>query len=179
MPSTTEIDTTGEASFVQSIKGKITLANSLSVLVLLLVAAFATLQFRELGKLLGSISDGAEVLMRLEHAYDEREALLTAFRKGYGDGASSSAPARARFVAIAEDVERHSRAARQKLAGSSSAPCAPSSSSPYACFGSRPPSAACSRSGSACFFVPECPGRSKNSVRRLRRSRADRRRSWP
>lgn len=122
MPSTSETEPArGEPSFVASIKGKITLANAMSVLVLLLVAAFATLQFRELGKLLGSISDGAEVLMRLSHAYDGREDLLGSFRKGYGEGSDSSSTSRARFVAIAEDVERHTRAARDKLGGGSGA----------------------------------------------------------
>jgi signal transduction histidine kinase len=102
-----------EPSFVESIKGKVALANLTSVLVLLVVAAFATIQFRELGKLLGAVSDGAEVLMRLSHAYDARESLISSFRKGYTE--SNGANARTRFVAIAEDLARHTQAARQKL----------------------------------------------------------------
>src|SRR5688500_1099336 len=116
MPQASESDRTGdEPSFVESIKGKVTLANLTSVFVLLVVAAFATLQFRELGKLLGAVSDGAEVLMRLSHAYDERENILSSFRKGYTEPTGANASARARFAAIAEDLSRHTQAARQKL----------------------------------------------------------------
>jgi signal transduction histidine kinase len=116
MPPASESDRTGdEPSFVESIKGKVTLANLTSVFVLLVVAAFATLQFRELGKLLGAVSDGAEVLMRLSHAFDERENLLSSFRKGYTEPTGANASARARFAAIAEDLSRHTQAARQKL----------------------------------------------------------------
>ncbi|HEX6765231.1 MAG TPA: ATP-binding protein [Polyangiaceae bacterium] len=116
MSSTSERESArSEPRFVESIKGKIALANLMSVLVLLVVAAFATLQFRQLGKLLGSMSDGAEVMMRLSHAYDEREDLLSSFRKGYGEGGGANTAARARFVAITEDIERHTRAAHEKL----------------------------------------------------------------
>ena len=45
--------------------------------------------------------------MRLSHAYDERENLLHVFRKGYTDADDTSSAARARFAAIAEDLERH------------------------------------------------------------------------
>ena len=121
MPSTSEpIRIGGSPSFLQSIKGKIALANLTSVLVLLVVAAFATLQFRELGKLLGAVSDGAEVLMRLSHAYDERENLLSSFRKGYTDE-SANPSARARFTAITDDLARHTGAAREKLSGGATA----------------------------------------------------------
>src|SRR5262245_53424213 len=117
MPSTSDSVLSGSSpSFFASIKGKIALANLTSVLVLLVVAAFATIQFRELGKLLGAVSDGAEVLMRLSHAYDERENLLASFRKGYSDADGASSGARTRFVAVAEDLSRHTRLAREKLA---------------------------------------------------------------
>ena len=122
MPSTSEpIALGGSPSFFASIKGKIALANLASVLVLLVVAAFATIQFRELGKLLGAVSDGAEVLMRLSHAYDEREHLLTSYRKGYAEADGASSGARSRFIAVAEDLGRHTRLAREKLASGSTA----------------------------------------------------------
>jgi signal transduction histidine kinase len=122
MPSTSEPIRVGSSpSFFASIKGKIALANLASVLVLLVVAAFATIQFRELGKLLGAVSDGAEVLMRLSHAYDERENLLASFRKGYTEADGVNAGARARFAAVAEDLARHTRLASEKVANGSTA----------------------------------------------------------
>ena len=49
MPSTSEASASARPSFVESIKGKITLANLTSVLVLLVVAAFATFSFASSG----------------------------------------------------------------------------------------------------------------------------------
>jgi signal transduction histidine kinase len=122
MPSTSDlVPAGGSPSFFQSIKGKIALANLTSVIVLLVVAAFATIQFRELGKLLGAVSDGAEVLMRLSHAYDERENLLASYRKGYTEESGAHAGARARFNAITEDLSRHTGAAREKLSSGATA----------------------------------------------------------
>jgi signal transduction histidine kinase len=110
-----------EPKFVESIKGKIALANLLSVLVLLVVGAVATVQFRELGRLLSEVSDGAEVMMRLSHAYDEREQLVVSFGKGYGEAKQPGADARVKFAAVAEDLQRHTRAAREKSKGEKSA----------------------------------------------------------
>jgi signal transduction histidine kinase len=112
MSSATELDQ-GGPGFLESIKGKITLANLASVFVLLVVAAVATSQFRELARLLNAVSDGAEVVMRLSHAYDEREQLISNFQKGYGS--EPNPDARVRFGAVAEDLRRHSRAARERL----------------------------------------------------------------
>jgi signal transduction histidine kinase len=100
---------------LESIKGQITLANLASVLVLLVVALVATVQFRELGRLVNAVSDGAEVLMRLSHAYDEREQLVVSFHKGYGEANALNEDARVRFTALAEDLRRHAGAARAKL----------------------------------------------------------------
>src|SRR4026209_1065167 len=108
MSSATEAERAQDKpGFVASIKGKIALANLASVLVLLVVAVVASIQFRELGRVLNAVSDGAEVLMRLSHAYDEREQLLTSFRRGYADAAESSGDARVRFTAVAEDLRLH------------------------------------------------------------------------
>src|SRR5688572_58613 len=112
MSSATEVR--DEPGFFESIRGKMTLANLASVLVLLIVGAVATIQFRELARLLNEVSDGTEVLMRLSHAYDEREQLVSSFSKGYGAGAASGADARVRFAAVAEDLSGHARVAREK-----------------------------------------------------------------
>lgn len=114
MSSATDAKSLG---FLASIRGKIALANLVSVLVLLAVAVVASVQFRELGRVLNAVSDGAEVLMRLSHAYDERDQLLTSYRKGYSDAAEPNPDARVRFAAVAENLQSHAHKAREKLAG--------------------------------------------------------------
>jgi len=116
MSSATEIQQQ-QPRLLESIKGKIALANLASVLVLLIVGAVATIQFRELARLLSTVSDGAEVLMRLSHAYDEREQLVSSFSKGYGDASAPNPDARVRFAAVSEDLLTHVRTARGKFTG--------------------------------------------------------------
>jgi signal transduction histidine kinase len=106
-----------EPRLLESIKGKITLANLASVLVLLVVGVIATVQLRALGRLLNAVSDDAAVLMHLSHAYDHRDQLVTSFKKGYGDAEHGNPDSQVRFRAIADDVRSHTRAAQAKLGG--------------------------------------------------------------
>jgi signal transduction histidine kinase len=109
-----------KSDFLRSIRGKIALANLASVSVLVVIGVVATWQFRELGRLVGVVSDGAQVLMRLHHALDERDRLVESFRKGYA-GKAPNADAQAHFSALASDLEEHARKVQPRLGSAENA----------------------------------------------------------
>jgi len=92
-------------AYLQSIRGRMTLANGTLVLVLLGMTLLATVQFREIARLVSVVSDGSEVLMRLSHALDARVPLLESYQKGYSEGSDEGA--RARVLALSMDVAKH------------------------------------------------------------------------
>jgi signal transduction histidine kinase len=95
-----------QPGFVQSIRGKIALANLANFAVLVVLGLVAISQFRELGNMVGVVSDRAEVMLRLHYALDEREDLIDSFRKGYA-GEHPNRSARAQFSVLVTDLEAH------------------------------------------------------------------------
>src|SRR5262245_43755560 len=98
-----------QVGFLGSIRGRLILANLALVLVLLALSVVSSQQFAALGRTIGVTSDGAELLLRLTHVADEREAATAALGAGYSDGEDSGA--RAKLEARLSDFAGHLQSA--------------------------------------------------------------------
>jgi signal transduction histidine kinase len=98
-----------KVGFFGSIRGRLILANLALVLVLLALSVVSSQQFAALGRTIGVTSNGAELLLRLGHVADEREAVTAALAAGYSDGEDQGA--RAKLEALLTDFAEHLTAA--------------------------------------------------------------------
>lgn len=106
---------TSRVGFLSSIRGRLILANLTLVVVLLGLSVVSSKQFESLGRTIGVVSDGAELLLRLGHVNDERDGMVGALKTGYGDGSDEGA--RAKLEALLTDALSHLEKGQHLSAG--------------------------------------------------------------